>query len=80
MSFTNILNFTPSDYQFNIPAINIKLIYLFIFSTTSLRNPDDAESISHTINIYKKIVQPESWTQWLRTKEDAFEEGNIKVY
>ena len=79
LSFTNILNFSPSDHQFNIATINSKLIHLFILSTTSSRTLDEAERISHTINVYKKIVQPESWAQWVRTKEDSFEEGNITV-
>jgi len=79
VSFTNILNFSPSDHQFNIPTINSKLIHLFILSTTSSSTLDNSERISHTINAYKKIMQPESWAQWARTKEDVFEEGNITV-
>jgi len=63
LSFTNILNFPPSDHQFNIPTINSKLFHLYILSTTSSRTLDDSERISHTINAYKKIVQPESWAQ-----------------
>ena len=79
LSFTNILNFSPSDLHFNIPAINSKLIHLFILSTTSSRKIDDSEQISHTLNAYGKIVQPESWAQWVRNKIDAFEEGTITV-
>jgi len=79
LSLTKILNFTPSDHQFNIPAINSKLINLFILSTTSSRSLDNVERITHTINVYKKIMQLESWALWVRNKEDSFEEGNITV-
>jgi len=50
MSFTNILNFTPSNHQTNILTINCKFIHLFILSTTTSRTLDDSERISHTIN------------------------------
>jgi len=63
LSFTNILNFTSSDHQFNIPTINSKFIHLLILSTTSSSTLDDTERISHTINAYKKIIQLESWAQ-----------------
>ena len=63
ISFTNILNFSPSELLFNIPAINSKLLHLFILSTTSSRTIDDAKGISHTLNAYGKIVQPEAWAQ-----------------
>jgi len=79
ISFTNILNFSPSKLLFNIPAINSKLIHLFILSTTSSHTLDDSECISHTLNAYGKIVQLESWAQWMRTKVDSFEEGSITV-
>ena len=77
ISFQNILNFDPSEYKFNIPLLNGKLIHLFVLATTQTRTLLASERIQHTINVYAKILQPEAWAQWVRNKIDSFEEGNI---
>ena len=77
LSFNNITNFNPFDWNFSIPIINSKLLHLFILATTSTRTLLDAERIQHTLNVYSKILQPESWAQWVRTKCDEFEENKI---
>ena len=75
ISYQNILNFDPSEYKFNIPLLNGKLIHLFVLATTQTRTLLASERIQHTINIYAKILQPEDWEQWVRNK--VFEDGNI---
>ena len=79
ISLESILNFNPHTYKFQIPTINTTLLNLFSLATTRTRTLDDSERIQHTLNVYRKIVQPETWAQWVRTKTDAFEEGNITV-
>ena len=61
LSFQKILDFSPSLHDFCIPKINNKLIHLFILATTQSRTLLDAEKIQHTMNVYAKIFQPESW-------------------
>lgn len=77
LSFNNILTFNPHDFQYNIPVINKKLVHYFVLSTTSSRTLLDAEKIQHLLTVYGKILQPESWAQWVRNKVDDFEDGNI---
>ena len=79
LSFQNILEFNPFDWDFNIPTINGKLIHLFTLATTQSRALDESERIQHTLNVYSKILQPEMWAQWVRNKIDSFEEGGITV-
>ena len=77
ISFQNILNFDRSEYKFNIPLLNGKLIHLFVLTTTQTRSLLASEHIQHTIIVYSKILQPEAWAQWVRSKVDSFEDGNI---
>jgi len=77
LSFNNILTFNPHDFKYNIPIINKKLVHYFVLSTTSSRTLLDAEKIQHLLTVYGKILQPESWAQWVRNKLDDFEDGNI---
>lgn len=77
LSFNNILTFNPHDYKFNIPVINNKLQHYFVLSTTSTRTLLDSEKIQHLLTVYGKILQPETWAQWVRNQVDAFEEGKI---
>ena len=77
ISFQNILNFDPSDFKFNIPVINGKLIHLFVLATTQTRSLLPSERIQHTMNVYSKVLQPEAWAQWVRNKIDSFELGTI---
>ena len=79
LSFQNILDFNPFDWEFSIPVINGKLIHLFTLATTRSRALDESERIQHTLNVYSKILQPEMWGQWVRKKIDSFEEGGITV-
>ena len=79
LSFQNILDFNPFDWEFNIPVINGKLIHLFTLATTQSRVLAKSERIQHTVNVYSKILQPEMWAQWVRNKIDFFEEGGITV-
>jgi len=58
LSYINILNFTTSDHQLDIPTINSKVIHLFVLSQLFSRSFDNAERISHTIDVNKKIVPP----------------------
>ena len=59
ISFQNILNFDPSEYKFNIPLLNGKLINLFVLATIQTRTLLPSERLQHTINVYAKILQPE---------------------
>ena len=77
LSFNNILTFNPHDFQYNIPVINKKLIHYFVLSTTSSRTLLDAEKIQHLLTVYGKILQPETWAQWVRNRVDDFEDGNV---
>ena len=77
ISFQNILDFDPSDFKFNIPVINGKLIHLFVLATTQTRSLLPSERIQHTMNVYSKVLQPEAWAQWVRNKIDSFEIGTI---
>ena len=79
ISLENILSFNLFDCKFHIPTINTKLINLFGLATTRTRVLDDSERIQHTLNVYSKILQPEVWAQWVRSKIDSFEDGNITV-
>ena len=60
ISYQNILIFDPSEYKFNIPLLNGKLIHLFVLATTQPRTLLASERIQHTINVYTKILQPEA--------------------
>ena len=73
LSFNDITNF-----EYNTPVINSKLIHLFVLATNSTRQLLESERIQHILNAYGKILQPEVWAQWFRAKIDAFEEGTIK--
>ena len=77
LSFNNILELNPADLEFNIQKINTRLMQLFVLATTQHRTLDEAERVQHTLNAYSKVLQPETWAQWVRTKIDSFEEGNI---
>lgn len=77
LSFKQILEFSPVDHKFNIPLINTKLNHLFVLATTHDRRLTDAEHIQHTLTVYARIKQPETWAQWVRNQIDAFDEGTL---
>ena len=77
LSLQQILEFNPADLQFAIPSINTQLSNLFVLATTRSRNLDENERIQHTINAYTKILQPETWAQWVRNRTEEFESGRI---
>lgn len=77
LSFNNILTFNPHEFDYNIPVINSKLIHYFVLSTTSTRTLLDAEKIQHLLTVYGKILQPETWAQWVRNRVDDFEDGKL---
>jgi len=79
LSFMNILQFSPFDFQFNIPVINSKLLHLFVLATTASRYLLDSKRIQHTLDAYSKILQLESWAQWVCNQIDSFDEGKITV-
>ena len=79
LSFNSILLFNPLDHGFNISIINSKLMHLFVLAATQHRKLNEQERIQHTLNVYAKILQPETWAQWIRNKVDEFEEGNVTV-
>ena len=80
LSFQNILEFNPFDWEFNIPAINKKLIHLFTLATIQYRILNKLEHIQHTLNVYSDILQPEVCTQWVRNKINSFKDDGITVY
>ena len=80
ISFQNILNFDRSEYKFNIPPLNGKLIHLFVLVTTQNRSLLSSKRIQHTIDVYSEILQPEAWTQQVRNKVNSFEDGTIVNY
>ena len=77
LAFSNILEFNPVDYKFEVPTINTKLTQLFTLATTQHRTLNELERIQHVLNVYSKIMQPELWAQWVRNKIDEFEDGTI---
>ena len=77
LAFSNILQFNPVDFEFDVPKINTKLTQLFTLAATQHRNINDLEKIQHTLNVYGKIMQPELWAQWVRNKFDEFENGSV---
>ena len=79
LSFNTVTALNPFDYDFNISAINTKLMQLFVLCTTQHRILDDNERIQHTLNVYSKIKQPEVWAQWTMNKIDAFDDNQITV-
>ena len=79
LSLNNILSFNPLDLKFDIPKINIRLNQLFVLATTEHRALQENERIQHIINVYRKILQPETWAQWVRNQMDQFQSGNLTV-
>jgi len=61
MSLQNILDFDPSEHKFKILDINTQLTNLFVLATTGSTILDPNERIFHTLAVYGKILQPESW-------------------
>lgn len=76
-AFQEILELDPGAYKFHIPTINSKLLHLFVLATTPHRQVQDQERIQHTVTVYARIQQPQSWATWVAHQIDRIEEGNI---
>ena len=63
LAFTNILQFNPIDFNFDVPKINTRLTQLFTLASSQHRSINHQEKIQHTINVYAKIMQPKLWAQ-----------------
>lgn len=76
----------PSDYKFNIAALNTKATQLFTLATTTARALSDAERTQFLLNAYNRIKQPAVWATWVSNKIEQFDDGhlvsvnNIPVY
>ena len=77
LAFRQILDFDPAVHEFKIATINTKLNHLFVLATTPHRRLEDLERISHTLNAYSRIKQPEMWAQWVRNQVDNYDQGMI---
>ena len=77
LAFRQILDFDPAAHEFKIATVNTKLNHLFVLATTPHRRLEDLERISHTLNAYSRIKQPETWAQWVRNQVDDYDRGNI---
>ena len=55
----------------------MKLNHLFVLPMTPHRHLEDLESISHTLNAYARIKQPETWAQWVQNQVDEYNCGRI---
>ena len=77
LAFRQILDFDPAEYDFKIAMVNTKLNHLFVLATTPHRRLEDLERISHTLNAYARIKQPETWAQWVRNQVDEYDRGRI---
>jgi hypothetical protein len=78
-TITDIQALDPVDFKFSIAAINTKLTHYFILASSSTRALSEAEKLQHTLTVYAKIKQPESWAQWIRTNIDAFNDNSLTV-
>jgi hypothetical protein len=78
-TITDIQALDPVDFKFNIATINTKLTHYFILASSGTRALSEAEKLQHTLTIYEKIKQPESWAQWIRTKIDAFDDNSLTI-
>jgi len=58
LSFNQILNFDPNEYNFKILVINTKLSNLFFLATTRAHQISDAEKIQQMLTVYAAIKQP----------------------
>lgn len=77
MSFKNIIDFDPAAHGFSVPLVNTKLNHLFVLATTRERRLQETEKIQHTLTVYDRIKQPETWAQWVRIQVDRFDDGAI---
>ena len=77
LAFRQILDFDPAAHEFKIATVNTKLNHLFVLVTTPHRRLEDLERISHTLNAYSRIKQPEIWAQWVRNQVDDYDRGVI---
>ena len=78
LAFNNIVHCDPSVFKFNIPIMNTKLSHLFVLATTCNRTLTEQENIQHTLAAYKLIQQPKTWSQWVTTQMDNFDDGKLK--
>lgn len=76
-AFNNIVHCDPSTFKFNIPLMNTKLSHLFVLATTRNRKLTEQEKIQHTLAAYERIQQPETWSRWVTTQMDNFDDGTI---
>ena len=74
-----ILEFDPEMHKFNVPAINTKLMHLFILVMTLHHALTEGECIQHLHSTYANIKQPEQWAQWVCIQEDKFKDGALTV-
>ena len=77
IAFKNILNFNPKEYNYHIPNINTQSNHPFVLATTSTRIVSPEESLQKIITSYTCVLQPESWSQWVRNQIDDIEDGKI---
>ena len=77
LAFRQILDFNPAEHEFKIATINTKLNHLFVLATTPHRRLENMERISHILNVYARIQQPESWAQWVCNRIDDYDQRLI---
>ena len=76
-AFQEILEFDPEVYKFHIPSINTKLLNLFVLTTTPHQTVQDAKRIQHTVTVYGRIQQSQTWATWVANQVDHIEDGQV---
>jgi hypothetical protein len=75
LSWKKIMEFDPTEYQFNIPVINTQLNELFIMAATVQRPLDEYARVEYVLQVYDRIKRPEQWVQWVQTQFTLIRSG-----
>jgi hypothetical protein len=75
LSWKKIMEFDPTEFQFNIPVINTQLNELFIMAATVQRPLDEYARVEYILQVYDRIKRPEQWVQWVQTQFNLIRSG-----
>lgn len=70
-----LTTFAPSQFDFNIPKINLQLSVLFFQAKRSLVT--ESQKIHHTLKVYEKIKQPDKWSTFVCNSLDEYENQTL---
>ena len=71
----NVFDLATDKYV--IPTINSKLSNLFLLAGGPHYTLHGHEKVQSTINVYSKILQPDSWAWWVSQRKDAFDDDTL---